>query len=99
MGRCEMAKYEILYWQNLPSLVDASDDNGHHKIELSPRFQALIDHVAMESGLAGTDAYLDEWTRGKPEERDGSAEEVAKAVAEELEAQFEDIKTAATIKK
>ena len=53
----------------------------------------------MESGLAGTDAYLDEWTRGKPEERDGSAEEVAKAVAEELEAQFEDIKTAATIKK
>jgi hypothetical protein len=94
-----MAKYEILYWQNLPSLIDASDDNGHHKIELSLRFQALIDHVAMETGLAGTDAYLEEWTRGDPEERDGSAEEVAKAVAGEFEAQFEDIKAAATAKK
>jgi hypothetical protein len=94
-----MAKYQILYWQDLPSLVDASDDTGHHKIELSPRFQALIDHVAMESGLAGTDAYLEEWKRGASEERDGSAEEVAKAIAEEFESQFEDIKFAATTKK
>jgi hypothetical protein len=59
----------------------------------------LIDHVAMESGRAGTDSYLEEWRRGASEERDGSAEEVAKAVAEDFEAQFEDIKAAATIRK
>ena len=93
-----MAKYQIMFWQSLPSLVDASDDAGHHKIELSPRFQALIDHVAMESGLAGTDAYLEEWSRSDIEERDGTAEEVAKAVAEEFEAQFENIKATATTK-
>lgn len=94
-----MAKYQILYWQDLPSLVDAFDDTGRHKIELSPRFQALIDHVAMETGLAGTDSYLEEWKRGPSEERVGSPEEVAKEVAEEFEAEFEDIKAAVTTKK
>ena len=91
-----MAKYEILYWQDLPSLVEATDDDDTHKIQLSERFQALIDHVAMEKGLAGTDAYLEEWTRGEPQQRDGTAEEVVQAVADELEAQFEDIMAAAT---
>lgn len=90
-----MTKFAILYWQEVPSLVEATDDDGTHKIQLSDRFQALIDHVAMERGLAGTDAYLEEWTRGDSQERDGTAEEVAKAVAEELEAKFNEIKTAA----
>ena len=90
-----MAEYTILYWRELPSLVEATDGNGTHKIQLSERFQALIDLVAMKQGLAGTDAYLEEWTRGETQERDGTAEEVAKAVAEELEAQFDDIQNAA----
>lgn len=90
-----MADFNILYWQTIPSLVEATDSEGTHKIQLSHRFQAFIDHVAMETGLAGTDAYLEEWTRGESEQRDGSAEEVAKAVAEELEAQFETFKSAA----
>ncbi|NQU62233.1 MAG: virulence factor [Rhodospirillales bacterium] len=89
-----MAEFNILYWQAIPSLVEGKDDDGAHKIQLSERFQVLIDHVAMKSGLAGTDAYLDEWTRGQPEQRDGTAEDVAKAVAEELEAKFDDIRTA-----
>jgi DNA phosphorothioation-dependent restriction protein DptG len=90
-----MAKFEILYWQDLPSLVEASDDDGTKKIQLSQRFQDLIDYVAMETGLAGTDDYLEKWTRGESQERDGTAEEVVKAVADEFEAQFEDIKAAA----
>ena len=91
-----MAKFEILYWQKLPSMVEATDDDGTQKIQLSQRFQDLIDYVAMETGLAGTDDYLEKWTRGESQERDGTAEEVVKAVAEEFEAQFEDIKAAAT---
>ena len=90
-----MAKYSILSWQELPSLVEATDDDGTHKIQLDDRFQALIDKVAMDRGLAGTDAYLVEWTRGETQERDGNVEEVAKAVAEELEAQFNDLKATA----
>ena len=91
-----MATYAILYWQNLPSLVEAKDDDATHKIQLSQAFQALIDNVAMQKGLLGSDAYLEEWTRGESLQRDGSAEEVAKAVADELEAQLPEIMAAAT---
>jgi hypothetical protein len=93
-----MTKYIILNWQDLPSLVEATDDEGNHKIQLSQRFQALIDHVAMESGLMGSDAYLDAWNKSDAQEREGTAEEVAKAVAEEIEAQFDDIMAAHTSK-
>jgi cation transport regulator ChaB len=93
-----MAKYTILNWQDLPSLVEATDEEGSHKIQLSQRFQALIDHVAMESGLMGSDAYLDAWNRTNSQEREGTAEDVAKAIVEEVEAQFSDIMAAHTNK-
>jgi hypothetical protein len=96
--RQEMAKYTILNWQDLPSLVEATDEKGTHKIQLSQRFQALIDHVAMESGLMGSDAYLDAWNKTNSQEREGTAEDVAKAIAEEVEAQFSDIMATHTSK-
>ena len=90
-----MAKYSILYWQDIPSLVEARDENGVHKLELDQKFQVLIDAVAMRKGLAGTDTYLEEWRRGKRLSREGTAEEVASAVKAELEAGFSEIKAAA----
>lgn len=90
-----MATVQILHWRDIPSLVEAKDADGTHKIQLSHRFQALIDDVAMNTGLAGTDAYLEEWGKGDVSERDGGAEEVAKAVADELEGRFEAIRDAA----
>ena len=90
-----MAEITILSWQEIPSMVEAKGDDGTHKVQLSDKFQALIDLAAMERGLAGTDAYLEEWNRGDSQQRDGTAEDAAKAAAAELEAKFEDIKTAA----
>ncbi len=90
-----MAKYSILYWQDIPSMVEAKDENGVHKLQLDHKFQALIDAVAMRKGLAGTDAYLEEWRRGRRVERGGTAEEVAIAVKAELEADFRTIKATA----
>ena len=90
-----MANYSILYWQDIPSVVEAKDENGVHKLELEPKFQALIDLVAMRKGLAGTDAYLEEWRRGKRLAREGTAEDVANAVKAELEAEFLKIRAAA----
>ncbi len=90
-----MAKYSILYWQDIPSVVEAKDENGVHKLELEHKFQALIDLVAMRKGLAGTDAYLEEWRRGRRAVREGSAEEVASAIKTELEAEFRSIRAAA----
>ncbi len=90
-----MAEYNILYWQQIPSVIEAKDGDDIRKVQLSQRFQELIDIVAMRQGLAGTDAYLEEWRRGDPVERDGSAQEVAGALRDELEAQYDAIKAAA----
>jgi hypothetical protein len=46
----------------------------------------------MRLGLAGTDAYLDQWEHGDEQERPGSPGDVAKAVAQELEAKFSDFR-------
>ncbi|TCT12571.1 cvfA/B/C family virulence factor [Tepidamorphus gemmatus] len=88
-----MAKVSILSWADIPSVVEARDGEERHKVELSARFQELIDMAAMRRGLAGTDAYLEAWRRGRPADRPGSAREVAEAVAAELEARFETIRT------
>ena len=90
-----MAEYTILYWQDIPSMVEARDGRAKKKIQLSERFQVLIDAVAMRRNLVGTDAYIEQWKRGETLFRDGPVEEVAAAVAAELEAQFEPIKAAA----
>jgi hypothetical protein len=90
-----MATYSILYWQDIPSVVEAKDENGIHKLELDSKFQELIDAVAMRKGLAGTDVYLEQWRRGKRLAREGTAETVASAVKAELDAEFRAIRAAA----
>ncbi len=90
-----MAKYSVLYWQDIPSVVEAKDEAGVHKLQLDHKFQELIDAVAMRKGLAGTDAYLEQWRRGKRVAREGSAAEVASAVKAELEAEFGAIRAVA----
>ena len=87
-----MAKVTILYWQDIPSVVEAREGRDKHKIELSLRFQELIDLVAMRKGMMGTDEYLLQWAKGKPEEHDGGAEAAATAVAEEIESRFDAIR-------
>ena len=83
-----MATYQVLYWKDIPSVVEAVDADGSVKIQLSERFQALIDAVAMQLGMAGTDAYLEQWEHGDEGTREGSAREVAEGVASELEERF-----------
>ena len=87
-----MATYQILYWQDIPSQVDARGGDGNHKEMLSQRFQELIDIVAMKKNLTDSDDYINGWTKGAKQERAGSAAEVARGVAGELEAQFDAIR-------
>lgn len=87
-----MAKCSVLSWQEIPSLVEARDASGSHKIQLSDRFQELIDMVAMRKGMAGTDQYLEAWRRGRGKERDGDAHSAAEALAAEIEAQYDQIR-------
>ena len=68
-----MAKVTVLYWQDIPSVVEARDPGGRHKIELSQRFQELIDLIAMKKKVMGTDEYLNYWSKGPSEDHDGDA--------------------------
>jgi hypothetical protein len=83
-----MASYEVISWRGVPTVVEARDDRGTVSRPLSDRFQALVDSAAVELGLSGSDDYLDAWGRSAPAERPGTAEEVAAAVARELEMRF-----------
>jgi hypothetical protein len=87
-----MATYQVLCWQEIPSVVEARDAKGTHKEQLSDKFQALIDQAAMIRKLAGTDAYLDQWNKTKAQERPGTAYDVARQVASEFESNFLKIK-------
>ena len=87
-----MAKVTILCWQEIPSVVEARDRSGRHKIELSQRFQELIDLVAMKKKMAGTDEYLIQWNKGAPAEHEGDPEAVARTVADGIEARYDEIR-------
>jgi Virulence factor len=80
-----VTRVQVLYWQEIPSLVRATSADGTQiSRQLPAWFQQEIDRVAMEQGLVGSDAYLEQWHWGEPEERDGAANDVLDAVEAEL---------------
>ena len=83
-----MARYQVLYWQDVPSVVKAfADDGSELKRQLPDWFQQEIDNRAMTQELVGSDAYLEQWRWGDVQERDGSPDDVLDAVTRELEAE------------
>lgn len=83
-----MARWVVVAWQDIPVMVEATDEAGAVTVPLSERFQALVDSVAMQQGLEGSDAYLEQWQRLAGGERPGAARDVAEAAAAELEERF-----------
>jgi hypothetical protein len=82
-----MASYRILYWQEIPSQIAASDEVDDVTVVMPDRFMERIDQLAAKRGLQGTDEYLAQWRWSEDEEREGSARDVAEAVRTELESQ------------
>jgi hypothetical protein len=91
-----MTTYQIMYWHDIPLQVRAGGRRDRVSLELSERFQIAVDSAAMSAGLTGTDAYLDGFRWSDPQEREGTPDEVAAAVAAELEAQHLNIDWKAT---
>ena len=85
-----MARWEIVAWQDIPAAVEVRDEAGQVTLQLSERFQALIDSLAMQQGLEGSDAYLEQWCKLPGGERPGRARDVGEAVVAEIEARFMD---------
>ncbi len=80
-----MARYQVMFWKDIPSQVKAWDEVTEVKRMLPDRFQVAIDAYAMKDGSTDMDAYLDGWKWGPIEERDGSPEDVLAAVTSELD--------------
>lgn len=79
------AKFQVLYWQDIPSEVKAWDDFDEVKLSLPPRFAELIDASAQRQGLIQQDSYTAQLRWSDPTERAGSPHEVAEAVRKELD--------------
>jgi hypothetical protein len=75
-----MSRVDVLWWQHIPSVVRA----GEVKRQLPDWFQQEIDRVAMEQGLLGSDAYLEQWEWREHGEVDGTDAEAVDAVYDEL---------------
>jgi hypothetical protein len=87
-----MATYQILYWKDIPAQVKVFRGKRPVSKPMPDRFQQEIDRVAMKEGLAGTDAYLDQWQWTEKRERDGDVEEVIETLLRELEAVYDERK-------
>lgn len=80
------SKFQILYWQDLPSQVKAWDDDEEVKLDLPSRFAERIDAQAQRLGLTKGDDYMAHLRWGDEGERVGAPGEVAAAIRKELEA-------------
>ena len=83
------SKFQILYWQDIPSEVKAWDDFDEIKVSLAPRFAERIDVSAQKQGHIQADAYMAQLRWGDEAERPGTPAEVANALKRELEAKFQ----------
>jgi len=80
-----VTRVQVLYWQEIPSLLRVTADDGTQlSRQLPDWFQQEIDRVAMEQGLVGSDAYLEQWRWGEAEEREGAPNDVLDTVEAEL---------------
>jgi hypothetical protein len=75
----------VLYWQEIPSLIRVTlDDGTQQSRQLPDWFQHEIDRVAMEQGLVGSDAYLEQFAWRELEPRGGDPNAALDAVEAEL---------------
>ena len=80
-----MATYSVLYWKNIPSQIKVEDGDEELNEMLDDKFQDLIDQVATDQGLFGSDEYIDQWDWSEEEDRAGTAKEVFQALLKEFE--------------
>lgn len=92
-----MPEVTIVYWRDIPAQVIVGKGRKAAKVQLNERFEQAIDRAAMKTGAAGTDDYLAEWRKAAPYEVAGEQDEVARAVAARLEADYDKTRLLALI--
>lgn len=82
------SKFQVLYWQDIPSQVKAWDDFDEIKLDLPTRFADRIDASAQRQGLIQAESYMSQLKWSDEAERSGAPQDVAEALKKELEAKF-----------
>jgi hypothetical protein len=78
-------RVQVLYWQETPSVIRVTGDDGAQlSRQLPDWFQQEIDRIAMEQGLIGSDAYLEQWEWRDLDPRDGAPNDVLDAIEADL---------------
>ncbi len=92
-----MADVTVVYWRDIPAQIIVKAGRKTAKRELSPRFQEAIDAAAMRGKAAGTDAYLEDWRRGKISETSADMETEADAASKLIEQEYDSDRLATLI--
>jgi len=80
----------VVYWRDIPAQVIVRAGRRNAKVQLSERFEKAIDRAAMRAKMHGSDAYLEQWRRGAPQDCGDDLEAEAQAAAARLEAEYDD---------
>ena len=80
-----MAEYQVLYWRDIPSMVVVRGGGREVQGRMRQRYQEAIDEAAMAMDATSGDAYLDGWTWGTVERREGALEDILQSLLAELE--------------
>ena len=89
-----MAQLTVVYWRDIPAQVIVKKGREAAKVQLNERFEKAIDRAAMRAKLTGTDAYLEHWRRGAPEDCGDDLDAEAAAAAQRLESDYDDARLA-----
>ena len=92
-----MPDVTIVFWRDIPAQVIVGKGRRGAKAPLPERFEQAIDRAAMKVGAAETDAYLAEWRKAAPYPAEGDAEQVARAEAARLDAEYDQARLRALI--
>ncbi len=92
-----MPDVTIVYWRDIPAQIIVGKGRRGSKMQLNERFEQAIDRAAMKTGAAGTDEYLAEWRKAPAYEVAGEPEQVARAEAERIEAEYDKARIKALI--
>lgn len=84
-----MPEVTIVYWRDIPAQVIVGKGRRGAKAPLAERFEQAIDRCAMRIGAKDTDSYLAEWRKAAPYEVAGEPDEIARAEAARIEAEYD----------
>jgi hypothetical protein len=92
-----MPDVTIVYWRDIPAQVIVGKGRRGAKRQLPERFEQAIDRAAMKVGASDTDAYLAEWRKAAPVEKDGTPDALADAELARIDTEYDQTRLKALI--